>query len=217
MVFRGPNYKRAWMSRVPDFSKLPFARAPERRAFTSRGVIRERRQRLCGRRGSPNSFGLAAMLWLFWETRSRQRLANGGARVYSVKGKDSNMTQAGYSSLAAVLMGAASIGAADAQDAFAMRQNRDGTYAVDIVTLQGSCNKDYHWLILVSDGRVSSAGNTAMDASGQVSRRGIVDLAFERFGQVATVTGKIAMGSGSGTWSSPTMQCAGSWRATRQG
>jgi hypothetical protein len=25
------------------------------------------------------------------------------------------------------------------------------------------------------------------------------------------------MGAGSGTWSSTTMQCAGSWRATRQG
>jgi hypothetical protein len=42
-------------------------------------------------------------------------------------------------------------------------------------------------------------------------------LAFQRFGQVATVTGRLMRGSGSGTWSSPTMQCAGSWRALRQG
>ena len=55
-----------------------------------------------------------------------------------------------------------------------------------------------------------------MEASGQISRRGIVHLAFERFGQVATVTGKLGMGSGSGTWSSTTMQCAGSWRANRK-
>ncbi|MGH6810870.1 MAG: hypothetical protein ACREDM_00520 [Methylocella sp.] len=125
------------------------------------------------------------------------------------------MTPAGYSSLAAALIGAAS--AAHAQGGFATRQNRDGIYAVDIVTRQGSCDKDYHWMISVSGGRVSSAGDTLMEASGKISQRGIVDVAFRRFGQIATVTGKLVMGSGSGTWSSTTMQCAGSWRATRQG
>jgi hypothetical protein len=99
----------------------------------------------------------------------------------------------------------------------ARRQNHDGIYAVNIVTRQGSCDRDYHWMIAVSGGRVSSVGDTLMEASGQISQRGIVHLAFQRFGQVATATGKLAMGSGSGTWSSPTMQCAGSWRATRQG
>jgi len=108
-------------------------------------------------------------------------------------------------------------GAAHAQGGFAVRQNHDGIYAVDIVTRQGSCERDYHWKISVSGGRVSSAGDTPMEASGQINQRGIVELAFQRFGQVATVTGKLAMGSGSGTWSSTTMQCAGSWRATRQG
>ena len=126
------------------------------------------------------------------------------------------MRPAGYSRLfAATLIGVAS--AAQAQGGFARRQNHDGVYAVDIVTRRGSCDRDYHWMIAVSGGRVSSPWDTPMEASGQISRRGIVRLAFERFGQVATVTGKLAMGAGSGTWSSPTMQCAGSWRATRQG
>ena len=125
------------------------------------------------------------------------------------------MMPAGYSGLAAVLIGIAS--AAHAQGGVATRQNHDGIYAVDIVTRQGSCDRDYHWLIAVSGGRVSSAGDALMEASGTISRRGVVALAFERFGQIATVTGKLARGSGSGTWSSPTMLCAGSWRATRQG
>jgi hypothetical protein len=130
------------------------------------------------------------------------------------------MTPAGYSSLvAAALIGAAPIHAATARSKVApiMKYNHDGVYAVDIVTRQGSCERDYHWMIAVSGGRVSSPWDTPMEASGQISRRGIVHLAFQRFGQVATVRGKLAMGSGSGTWSSPTMQCAGSWRATRQG
>jgi hypothetical protein len=127
------------------------------------------------------------------------------------------MTSGGFSSLAALLLGAAAISAAHAQDGIAMRLNHDGIYAVNIVTRQGGCNRDYHWMINVSGGRVSSAGDTPMEASGQINQRGIVDLAFQRFGQVATVTGTLAMGSGSGTWSSKTMQCSGSWRATRQG
>ena len=125
------------------------------------------------------------------------------------------MTPAGYLGLAAVLMGIAS--AAHAQGGVTVRQNHDGIYAVNIVTRQGTCDRDYHWLIAVSRGRVSSAGDTLMEASGTISRRGIVALAFERFGHIATVTGKVARGAGSGTWSSPTMLCAGSWRATRQG
>jgi hypothetical protein len=119
--------------------------------------------------------------------------------------------------VAAALIGAAPIHAATARSKVApiMKYNHDGIYAVDIVTRKGSCDRDYHWVIAVSGGRISSG--TPMEASGQISRRGVVRLAFERFGQVATVTGKLAMGAGSGTWSSPTMQCAGSWRATRQG
>jgi hypothetical protein len=127
------------------------------------------------------------------------------------------MASAGYSILTAVLMGAAAISAAHAQGGFAVRLNHDGIYAVNIVTQQGSCSRDYHWMISVSGGRISSAGDTPMAASGEINQRGIVDVAFRRFGQVAKVIGKFAMGSGSGTWSSPTMQCAGSWRATRQG
>jgi hypothetical protein len=127
------------------------------------------------------------------------------------------MTPAEYSGLAAMFIGAAAISAAHAQDGFAMRLNHDGIYAVNIVTQQGNCSRDYHWMIAVSGGRVSSAGDTPMEASGQISQRGIVNLAFQRFGEVATVTGTLAKGSGSGTWSSKTMQCAGSWRATRQG
>jgi hypothetical protein len=128
------------------------------------------------------------------------------------------MTTAGYSRLfAAVLTGAASINAANAQAALAATQNPDGIYALDIMTRQGACAKAYHWTISVSGGRVSSAGATPMAASGQISGSGTLVVTFRRFGQAATATGSFARGNGSGTWSSPTMQCAGWWRALRQG
>jgi len=127
------------------------------------------------------------------------------------------MTPPGHSHLFAVAALICVANAAHAQGGFATRQNNDGIYAVDVVTRQGSCDRDYRWMIVVSGGRVSSAGDTPMEASGQISRRGSVHLAFERFGQIAKVTGKLARGAGSGTWSSTTRQCAGTWRATRRG
>lgn len=126
------------------------------------------------------------------------------------------MTQARLLALAAATLASAAAGAAYAESGIAVRQNQDGVYAVDVTTQQGGCDRDYHWLISVSAGRVSSAGDSPVEASGQINPRGIVDLEFQRFGQVATAKGRLAKGSGSGTWSSPTMQCAGSWRAIRQ-
>ena len=68
------------------------------------------------------------------------------------------MTPAGYSRFfAAVLMGAASITAANAQVDLISTQNPDGIYAVYITTQHGDCDKSYQWKISVSGGRVSSA------------------------------------------------------------
>jgi hypothetical protein len=128
------------------------------------------------------------------------------------------MTPAGYTRLfAAVLMGAASMNAAFAQDRWDTAQNPDGIYAVFITTRQGDCDKSYNWKISVSGGHISSTGDTPMEASGQINGGGTVALAFQRLGQIATVTGRLVKGAGSGTWTSATMRCAGSWRAVRQG
>ncbi|MEJ0094018.1 MAG: hypothetical protein WDN46_11450 [Methylocella sp.] len=96
-------------------------------------------------------------------------------------------------------------------------RDHDGVYAVHVVTLQGMCDKDYHWTITVADGRVTSPADGFMQASGEISARGIVSLAFRRDNQIANVAGKLKGKTGSGSWSSPTMQCVGSWSAERQG
>lgn len=117
----------------------------------------------------------------------------------------------------AMLIGAALMEAPRAETSIEAPQNLDGVYAVDIVTHQGDCDKNYHWKIAVSGGRVHSVGDTPMNASGQINGLGNVNLAFQRFGQVATVTGKLTQGAGSGIWRSATLQCGGSWHAFRQG
>jgi hypothetical protein len=115
-------------------------------------------------------------------------------------------------------MGAASSGAANAEERItaAGKHHHDGTYAVDITTRHGDCAKHHHWMILVSGGRVSSAGNMPMSASGHVNPHGNVHLTFKRFHHVATVTGRLTKGSGAGTSHSPTMECTGSWHAHRR-
>jgi hypothetical protein len=107
--------------------------------------------------------------------------------------------------------------AANAGERTAAIENHDGVYAVDIITEQGSCDKTYHWTISVSGGRISSPSDAIMQATGQIDQRGLVSVAFRRDSNVAHVAGKVKGSSGSGTWSSPTLQCGGSWRAARQG
>jgi hypothetical protein len=116
------------------------------------------------------------------------------------------------------LMGAASISVANAKDMIspASMHSHDGMYAVAITTLHGDCQKHHHWMILVSGGRVSSAGNTPMHASGHISPEGHVHLTFTRLHHVATVTGRLTTEAGSGAWHSPTMECTGSWHARRR-
>ena len=116
------------------------------------------------------------------------------------------------------LIGAASTSATNAKDMIttASLHSHDGLYAVNITTRHGDCDKHHHWMILVSGGRVSSAGNTPMSASGHINPHGNVRLTFKRFHHVATVTGKLTREAGSGTWHSPTMECTGSWHARRQ-
>jgi hypothetical protein len=130
------------------------------------------------------------------------------------------LTAANYSRLAvAALLGTVFANAAFAGKAVDVPRARgnDGIYTVNIVTRQGSCDRYYQWTILVSGGRVSSAGDTPVAALGQINPSGAVRLQFQSLGDVANVTGRVAKGAGSGTWTSPTLQCSGSWRAIRRG
>jgi hypothetical protein len=122
----------------------------------------------------------------------------------------------GSGRVAALLIGAVSVNAARAGNELTdvSVKGNDGTYVINVTTQRGDCGL-HQWLILVASGRVSAAGD--IDVSGQITARGVVTLRFEQFGHVANVTGRIKKGLGAGTWTAPTLYCAGSWRATRRG
>jgi hypothetical protein len=119
-------------------------------------------------------------------------------------------------SLAAVVVLAlfAAAGTAYVKDPQAAAHGHDGLYAVHITTRHGSCGQ-HNWRIAVSGGWVRSAGHTPARASGHVDGNGSVSLTFHRLWYFAKATGKLRAGTGSGTWTLPSMGCSGSWRATR--
>ncbi len=93
----------------------------------------------------------------------------------------------------------------------------DGVYSVEVITDVGTCDRAYRWSVEVADGKVTSAANMPMSATGIIDRTGLVQLALHHDAQVAHVAGQMKGNVGSGTWSSPTMQCGGHWRAERRG
>jgi hypothetical protein len=119
--------------------------------------------------------------------------------------------------LAAAMLAPAPIGAARAADGSspAAAHHYDGKYIVNITTKHGGCHKHNRWMILISGGRISSVGDTPMNASGHINPHGTVHLMFKRFHHHATVTGRLMGGAGSGSWHSPSLECTGSWRAHR--
>jgi hypothetical protein len=98
----------------------------------------------------------------------------------------------------------------------AVNQRHDGVYALDIFTVLGGCDKVYHWTIVVLAGHISSPVNGFTQAVGEITADGVVSLSFQRSAQVAFVAGEVRDRTGSGTWSSPTLHCAGSWSAVRE-
>lgn len=94
----------------------------------------------------------------------------------------------------------------------------DGTYAVEVATLDGSCGPS-HGTVEIRHGQVASVSpNThGIYATGLIEDDGTVSMSFHwGNGDVAHVGGTVKAASGTGAWSSPTTLCGGTWRADKQ-
>ncbi len=118
----------------------------------------------------------------------------------------------------AAALAAACIGGSTASDAGRTPRVRpDGVYAVEIFTLRGSCDRVSYFTVSIAGGRIATSADAFVQSSGGVSANGVVSLAFRGGNDVGNAVGRVDGRSGSGTWSSSTMRCAGSWRAARRG
>jgi hypothetical protein len=94
--------------------------------------------------------------------------------------------------------------------AFAQSQY-DGTWNVTIVTKSGSCDPSTSSTVIVTDGKISSAGS---NVSGSIGREGLVRVSING----AYANGQLNGNAGSGKWNgaSAGIPCSGRWEASRQ-
>ena len=88
----------------------------------------------------------------------------------------------------------------------------DGSWTVSIVTTKGVCEAGMALPIQISAGRVVS-GHSQVSVSGQVAESGSITVRVIQGLKRAFGSGKLAEGSGSGTWRGG--PCSGTWTAQR--
>ncbi|GJD74387.1 hypothetical protein [Methylobacterium goesingense] len=113
----------------------------------------------------------------------------------------------------------ASAGIADAAKKKVQVPNRyDGTWSIEVVTLDGPCDRAYRYGVQIRRGEASYAGGE-FNISGRVSQNGAVRAVISRGNDAADVVGRLGrQGVGNGTWNTTGLiACSGRWNAERRG
>lgn len=114
---------------------------------------------------------------------------------------------------------AATLGQAEAAKKKVKVPNRyDGSWSIEVVTLDGPCDRAYRYGVQIRKGEASYAGGD-FNISGRVSTVGAVRAVISRGSDSADVVGRLAReGTGSGTWNTTgVISCSGRWNAERRG
>lgn len=94
-------------------------------------------------------------------------------------------------------------------------QEFDGLWNVDVNVRRGECPEGSSFPVRVAGGRIAYAGNLDIDAGGTVAADGRVSALFRRGPDRLNASGRLTGRAGSGQWTAPTRNCAGTWRARR--
>lgn len=92
----------------------------------------------------------------------------------------------------------------------------EGPWSVQVVAGPGPCRGVYSFPVAVNGGRIVYQGNTSMQASGGVDRRGRVRATLNNGRDALSATGSLSGDYGRGTWDAPTRGCSGIWEARRR-
>jgi hypothetical protein len=95
----------------------------------------------------------------------------------------------------------------------------DGSWAIEIVTERGACERLYRYYVEVEGQSVrlrSMMGETSEAATGLVRPDGSIKATLGQAGDPVNVTGRLAATSGTGVWSAPARQCTGRWSAHKR-
>ena len=91
----------------------------------------------------------------------------------------------------------------------------DGHWSVNIASKTSACDVAYAVPIQVEDGNISYSGPFNATADGKVGSDGRLSVRLAHDGDVVSATGSLTDLSGSGQWSGPGAECAGTWRARK--
>jgi hypothetical protein len=89
----------------------------------------------------------------------------------------------------------------------------DGIWSVQVSSQECS---DLRVPIQVAGGAVSYAGSFGAQADGRVGPDGRLNISFSYKRDVVTAQGSLNGSRGFGSWFSPTMNCSGSWVASKE-
>lgn len=109
---------------------------------------------------------------------------------------------------------AAVISSAAVVSPVAAASQHDGTWSVSLVTKEGDCDPSVKSRIEVRQGRVDENLLVARIVGG-VTQKGAVSLQVVRGGDSMVARGKINGEMASGSWTSPSKNCSGSWSAVK--
>ena len=94
----------------------------------------------------------------------------------------------------------------------------DGTWSIEVVTLDGPCDRAYRYGVQIRRGEATYAGGD-FAINGRVSGNGSVRAVIRRGSDSADVVGRLGrQGTGGGTWNTTGLiGCSGRWNAERRG
>jgi hypothetical protein len=95
----------------------------------------------------------------------------------------------------------------------------DGSWAIEIITERGACERLYRYYVEVEGQAVrlrSMTGETSQATTGLVRPDGSIKATLGQTEDPVNVSGRLAATSGTGIWSAPARQCTGRWSAHKR-
>jgi hypothetical protein len=120
--------------------------------------------------------------------------------------------------LAAVTLAGLTTQASAAARTVQVPDKYDGTWNIEVVTLEGPCDRAYRYGVQIRRGVATYAGGD-FRINGRVAGNGAVRAVISRGSDKADVVGRLGRkGTGVGTWNTTGLiGCSGRWNAQRRG
>jgi hypothetical protein len=91
----------------------------------------------------------------------------------------------------------------------------DGRWSIQVLGQSDKCEQNLRLAIRVNDGAVEYAGWFDVNASGEITGAGNVNVRVAYREELVEVSGAVYGDAATGSWTSPTLGCSGTWHGER--